>query len=36
MSQEFLWSMLTVFGPLVIATVVAYWLLNSPDLHSRH
>ncbi len=25
----------TVFAPLVIATLVAYLLLNNPNLHSR-
>ena len=35
MSTQFLLPILSVFGPLAIATVVAYLLLNSPELHSR-
>lgn len=35
MSEQFLWPILGVFGPLVIATVVAYVLLNNSDLHTR-
>lgn len=34
MSQQLLWPILSVFGPLVIATVAAYVLLNRDDLHS--
>jgi hypothetical protein len=34
MSEQFLW-LLSVFGPLVIATVVAYVLLNNSGLHTR-
>jgi len=34
--SEYLLPTLTVFAPLVIATVVSYLLLVNPDLHSRH
>ena len=35
MSQQILLPMLGIFGSLVVATVVAYVLLNNDDLH-RH
>lgn len=35
MSEQYLWPILSVFGPLVIATFVAYMLLNNHDLHTR-
>ena len=35
MSEQFLLSILSVFGPLVIASVVAYILLNRPHTHSH-
>ena len=35
MSAQFLLPILGVFGPLAIATVAAYLLLNRPDFHSR-
>ena len=35
MPEQFLLPILGVFGPLAIATVAAYILLNRPDIHSR-
>jgi hypothetical protein len=35
MSQEILVPVLGVFGSLIVATVVAYVLLNSDSLHTR-
>ena len=35
MSAQLLLPIASVFAPLVIATVVAYLLLNSSYLHSR-
>jgi hypothetical protein len=35
MSQEFVWSILSVVAPLVIASLVAYVLLNRQDGHSH-
>jgi hypothetical protein len=35
MSEEFLVSILSVFGSLVVSTVVAYILLNLPHTHSH-
>lgn len=34
--SDYLLPTLTVFAPLVIATVVSYLLLINNDLHSRH
>ena len=35
MSEQFLWPILSVVAPLVIASVVAYVLLNRQDGHSH-
>ena len=35
MSEQFLWPILGVFAPFVIASVVAYVLLNRQDGHSH-
>ena len=35
MSEQFLWPILSVVAPLVIASVIAYVLLNRPDGHHR-
>ncbi len=34
MTEQFLLPVLTIFTPLVIATVVAYAMLNSHGMHS--
>lgn len=35
MSEEILLPVLSVFGSLAVATIVAWVMLNSTDLHSR-
>ena len=35
MSEQFLWPILSVVAPLVIASLVAYVLLNGQDDHSH-
>ena len=35
MSEQLLWPILGVFAPLVIATMIAYFLLRNDGLHTR-
>ena len=35
MSEQILWSILSVVAPLVVASIVAYVLLNRQDGHSH-